>query len=245
MSLPFPTIEKFYSPTLSLLRQTESNKRLLPSSPLPSSDGLASSERVRGVISILSSQWSPEHDYEDVSIGDLCPGPRWATFTCRVVNIYDQAVDSKMPHSAKGYLKVLVKDESATILIKLWYATMTYDLRLGNLLTCWTTHTHSTSSLTGITETVMIPSAPIVTSIFPERDTGCHIQVHDEEGRLGTSCRTPVNYFTGDPLPGLMSLEQYMNVRENDIVEARLIVCVVAIGEPTTSECRYPFSIRC
>jgi hypothetical protein len=164
------------------------------------------------------------------------------TFTCRVVNIYDQAIESKMPQSAKGCLKVLVKDESAAVLIKLWYATTAYDLRLGNLLTCWTTHIHSNFSLPGVNEVVAIPSAPIVTSIFPERDSGCHVEIHNEEGRLRAYCRKPLGYFNGDPLPGLMSLDQYMNAGGDEILEARLIVCVVAIGDPNTGECtrRYP-----
>jgi hypothetical protein len=242
MSAPFPITKNFHSLAPSPSRQTALTKAHLTSSPFPPDNGFTSSEHVRSISFSTLSQWSPERDYEEVSIGDLCPGPRWVTFTCRVVNIYDQAIESKMPHSAKGCLKVLVKDKSAAVLIKLWYATIAYDLRLGNLLTCWTTHIHSTSSLAGVNEIVTIPSAPIVTSIFPERDSGCHVQIHNEEGRLSAYCRTPLGYFSGDPLPGLMSLDQYMNAGGDEIVEARLIVCVVAIGDPNTGECtrRYP-----
>jgi hypothetical protein len=236
MSAPFPTVKNFYSPIPSPPGQTAPIKAPSTSSPLPPGDGFTSSERIRSITFGPSNQWSPEREYEEVSIGDLCPGPRWVTFTCRVVNIYDQAIESKMPQSAKGCLKVLVKDESATILIKLWYATTAYDLRLGTLLTCWTTHIHSTSSVAGVNEVVTIPSAPIVTSIFPERDSGCHVQIHNEEGWLSACGRTPLGYFSGDPLPGLMSLDQYMNAGGGEILEARLIVCVVAIGELTNSK---------
>jgi hypothetical protein len=57
--------------------------------------------------------------YEEVSIKDLVPGPKRVSFTGRVVNIYDQNVESKMPKAAKGCLKLLVKDASAMILVRL------------------------------------------------------------------------------------------------------------------------------
>lgn len=76
-------------------------------------DDFTSSERT---ASILTQQG--EQDYEDLSIGDLLPGPRRVSFSGRVVNLYDQNVESKMPKAAKGCLKVLVKDDRAVVLVR-------------------------------------------------------------------------------------------------------------------------------
>jgi hypothetical protein len=65
----------------------------------------------------MLSHWQPQHDYEDVSIGELASGPRRVSFTARIVNLYDQSVHSKLPKLAKGCLKILVKDGSALILV--------------------------------------------------------------------------------------------------------------------------------
>ena len=49
--------------------------------------------------------------YEDVRIRELTPGPRRVSFKGRVVNMYDQNVESKMPQAAKGCLKLLIRDD--------------------------------------------------------------------------------------------------------------------------------------
>ena len=56
--------------------------------------------------------------YEEVSISELVPGPRRVSFIGRVVNMYDQGVESKMPQAAKGCLKLLIKDEHAMVLVR-------------------------------------------------------------------------------------------------------------------------------
>lgn len=73
--------------------------------------------RITGKLSL--SPWRPQHDYEKVSIGNLAPGPRRVSFTARVVNLYhEHKVHSRMPDSAKGCLKILVKDDSALVLVR-------------------------------------------------------------------------------------------------------------------------------
>lgn len=65
------------------------------------------------------AHWQFQDDYEHVSIGELAPGSRKVFFLARVVNLYDQpSTHSKVPKSAKGCLKLLVKDDSA--LISVW-----------------------------------------------------------------------------------------------------------------------------
>ena len=63
------------------------------------------------------AECSPQQDYEDASIGDLVPGPRRVSFTARIVNMYEQTVESKMPQAAKGCFRLLMKDDSALLLV--------------------------------------------------------------------------------------------------------------------------------
>ena len=63
------------------------------------------------------AHWQPEDDYEHVSIGELAPGSRKVFFLARVVNLYDRPTHSKVRESAKGCLKLLVKDDNALILV--------------------------------------------------------------------------------------------------------------------------------
>lgn len=66
-----------------------------------------------------NGHWQPPHDYEDVSIGELASGPRRVSFTARVVNLHDQTVQSIMSKPARGCLKVVVKDNSALMMVRL------------------------------------------------------------------------------------------------------------------------------
>ena len=68
-----------------------------------------------GTVNLI--HWEPRHDYEEVNIGELASGSRRVSFTARIVNLYDQSVRSKIPKTAKGCLKVLVKDDTALLLV--------------------------------------------------------------------------------------------------------------------------------
>ena len=79
------------------------------------------------------SSWQQRHDYSCQYLGELKPGPQRVTFTARIVNIYDvpnnyssptsgnaRGKGSKGRHgfgstSARGHLKILVKDDSGLI----------------------------------------------------------------------------------------------------------------------------------
>lgn len=242
MSSPYPTIKHFYSSIAGPSKQATLSKRPSPIQALPSTKTLFPSPPSQDATHIPSSQWSAPQPYTTISLSSLSPGPHLATFTCRITNIYDLPIESKMPQSAAGCLKLLAKDDSATIFIKLWYASPTaYDLRLGTLLTVWTTHIHSTSTLTGLNDTAALPVAPIMTSIFPERDSGCHVQVHDEEGKISTCYRRPLG--GGNSPNEIMSLDTYINHNGADMSDARLLVCIVAIGEPVSGTWRRPFHL--
>ena len=247
MGKSVPTIKQLYSATVSSPKQTipcKSSSPLLP--PARRDDDSSPLSSPGHNLNANPLQWSPAHTYDTVAISSLSPGPHNATFTCRIINIYDQPFESKMPQSAKGCLKLLVKDNNATLLIKLYYASTIYDLRLDTLITCWTTHIHSTASSSGFNPTTtktgstlgtvtLLPPSPIMTSIFPERDSGCHIQIHDEEESNSTACRIPLGYRSGQPLNGLMSLDAYIKQNGADRPDAKLLVCVIEVGEVVTS----------
>ena len=64
--------------------------------------------------------YSPYHMsplYQEVGINELAPGPRKASLTGRVVNMFDQNIESKMPKAAKRYLKLLVRDALSMIVV--------------------------------------------------------------------------------------------------------------------------------
>ena len=66
-----------------------------------------------------SDQWLPTQAYDYMAIADLVPGPCKVKFTASVVNIYDHGVAKMMPESAKGCLKVLVKDGTEVMMVLL------------------------------------------------------------------------------------------------------------------------------
>jgi hypothetical protein len=109
-------IKSFFEPTSSPSQSPRKNDLpIVRTTPAAIGDGPTQS-KVRNAAKLDPDGRDPQHDYEAVSIGQLAPGPRRVSFTTRVVNLYDQSVNSKMQNSAKGCLKVLVKDDSAFIL---------------------------------------------------------------------------------------------------------------------------------
>ena len=106
----------FESITSSSQFPPQSDLPVLPTDPTSVGDGCTEAEP-RSIETLSPGLWQPQRDYEDVSIAELAPGPRRVSFTARVVSVYDQSVHSKMQDSAKGCLKITVKDHSALILV--------------------------------------------------------------------------------------------------------------------------------
>ena len=84
--------------------------------------------------------WTPNGDYEECEIKDLQPGPKAVTFMGRVANLFDLGNVQKGPRSARGGVKVCVRDEGAAVTVRLWYAARLPNLRLGCLVSVWTNH---------------------------------------------------------------------------------------------------------
>lgn len=56
-------------------------------------------------------------EYAECDIRDLYPGPQAVTFMGRIANIFDVANTPKTPRSAKGCVKLCVKDNSGAITV--------------------------------------------------------------------------------------------------------------------------------
>jgi hypothetical protein len=122
--------------------------------------------------------------------------------------------------------------------VKLWY-TNSYQFRLGSLLTISTRHISSMpSSNTNGTQPSTSPTT-IFTSIFPERDTGCNI-----EDCVDTASRTPICYLNDQNLMGLMTLEAFTGSVRDELPDAKVLVCVVAVGEPEACMLNHPLRPR-
>jgi hypothetical protein len=61
--------------------------------------------------------WQPPCEYEECDIIDLNPGPRAVTFTGRIASISDVGNTPKTPRSARGCLKLCIKDDEAAITV--------------------------------------------------------------------------------------------------------------------------------
>ncbi|CAL8575583.1 hypothetical protein XPA_001498 [Xanthoria parietina] len=171
--------------------------------------------------------WKPRIQYEDVQIGKLAPGPRCVHLVARVVNFYDPPTStSNLPHPAKRCLNVLVRDDTGMIKVKLWYLKVDYQLRLGQLVSVWTTLISGAETSRSVSITVQ--NAACTLDIFPERDSSCYFMVQaDEDDR--TLPTTPLGYCRDKQLPGLMTLMGFVE-GGHDTAMARVLLCVKSIG---------------
>ncbi|KAF7191438.1 hypothetical protein HII31_07461 [Pseudocercospora fuligena] len=191
-------------------------------SSTPIGDGFTEEELQQALQPKPVEAWHPEFEYADHEISDLTPGPNAVTFMGRVANIFDVANAPKSPRSAKGCLKLVVKDGAGAITVRLWYASRIPCVRLGSLVSIWTNHVSN-----GENGSLSSASAPLFASLFPERDRNCHIFVHQnsDDGRY----RTPLGYTEGVPLNNLMTLQSFID-GGYDVIDARILVVVKSIG---------------
>ncbi|KAK0258735.1 hypothetical protein B0A54_15304 [Friedmanniomyces endolithicus] len=151
------------------------------------------------------------------------PGPKAVTFMGRVCNLFDVANTPKTPRSARGCVKLCVKDETGATTVRLWYAHHMPALRLGSLVSIWTTHISD-----GENGTLSSTSAPLYASLFPERDRSCHLMLH-ENSDDGSMHKKPLGFRKGQSLAGLMTLQNFID-GGYDVPDARILVVVKSIG---------------
>jgi hypothetical protein len=80
-------------------------------------DGFTAEEVQEALKPKPAEPWHPQTEYAELDIRDLEPGPKAVTFMGRVANIFDVANTTKTPRSAKGCVKLCVKDDRAAITV--------------------------------------------------------------------------------------------------------------------------------
>lgn len=98
------------------------------SSPIRGNDGFTSSEVQEALRSKPAEAWQPTIEYTDREIRDLYPGSGAVMFMGRVAVLFDVRHTSGMPQSAKGCVKLCVKDDTGAVTVSLPF----YDALSGN-----------------------------------------------------------------------------------------------------------------
>lgn len=136
------SVQAYFPPTpkTSPQKQVASSCLQRSASPTKTGDGFTEEEIRDALKPRPAQQWQPVTDYVECDIRDLATGPRAVTFMGRVANIFDLMNTPKTPKSAKGCIKLCVKDDTAAITVRVWFAHQLPDLRLGSLVSIWTAH---------------------------------------------------------------------------------------------------------
>ncbi|KAK5704544.1 hypothetical protein LTR17_021813 [Elasticomyces elasticus] len=186
-------------------------------------DGFTAEELQLALQPKPAEPWHPPTEYKECDIRDLYPGPKAVTFMGRVCNLFDVMNTPKNERSAKGCLKLCIKDDTGALTVRLWYADHVPLLRLGSLVTIWTNHVSN-----GENGTLSSTSAPLYASLFPERDRECHLMLH-ENSDDGVMLKKPLGFRNGQPLAGLMTLQNFID-GGSEVPDARILVVVKSIG---------------
>ncbi|KAL9606503.1 MAG: hypothetical protein Q9179_000330 [Wetmoreana sp. 5 TL-2023] len=210
MAQQFPSIQSFFQPEMYKPEQAVTVEN-------ESGDGFTAAE-METAIHPTSHDWQPPNKYQDTQISDLTAGARCVTVTARVVNYYDPQTSSKKPY---GCLKVLVRDDTGTLLVLLWYAKVDYHLLLGQLVQLWTTRISNLEASTS-------QNTVHVVTLHPERDHKCCFKVQTvvDDGIL---FKKPLSCSDGNQLAGLMTLKNYIE-GGHEVADGKVLVCVKSIG---------------
>ncbi|KAH6712968.1 hypothetical protein BKA61DRAFT_66343 [Leptodontidium sp. MPI-SDFR-AT-0119] len=223
MKASYPSIQSFYKREIP-----EEKKPPTDASPVNVGDGFTE-EELSDALDPLSRKWNPEREYEEQIIAQLIPGPRAVTFVGRIVNLATFFGHTPKQPKAAGFHSLIVKDDSAAISIKLYFARDQYPLQLGQLLSFWTLFISDTSKIGS-----KIVSAVIVcANMFPGRVTSDHIMIHTT-GSTDGICHVPLEYKKNQPLPGLMTLDTWLKGGHDGVVNAKILVCVKSLGAKKT-----------
>ncbi|KAF5874832.1 putative myo-inositol-1-phosphate synthase protein [Botrytis fragariae] len=182
-------------------------------------------EELHEAMDPLAQKWNPSREYESMTVGELIPGPKAVTFIGRVVSFATIIGKSAKQPRARGWHYVGVRGEGGVVSIKLYFANQSYPLKLGQLLSIWTAFISDTSKADGASTAGILVCA----NLFPGRNTSDHLMIHTHSGAADV-CRIPLGYVKGEPLPGLMTLEAYLNGGYDGVLDVKLLVCVKSIG---------------
>lgn len=110
------SIQAFFTPNPTP-SPTKSNTSSLPCSDVLVVDGFTAEEVREALKPKPAEPWHPTTEYAECDIRDLYPGPRAITFMGRIANLFDVANNPKTPRSAKGCVKLCVKDVKGAITV--------------------------------------------------------------------------------------------------------------------------------
>ncbi|OWO97470.1 hypothetical protein B2J93_5283 [Marssonina coronariae] len=226
MEAPRPSVQSFYQ------REVLAGKGVADASPVKPGDGFTEGE-LSDALDPLSRQWNPAREYEELGIAQLVPGPHAVTFVGRVVNLGTFLGISPKQPKATGFHSLIVKDDLAAISIKLYFAHHPYPLQLGQLLSLWTVFISNQSK----TSPPALPCVAVSANMFPGRVTSDHVLLHTTPSTDGV-CHAPLGYRRGHALPGLMTLDSWLQGGHDGVAGARILVCVQSIGARKTIQRR-------
>ncbi|KAL8761698.1 MAG: hypothetical protein Q9184_002202 [Pyrenodesmia sp. 2 TL-2023] len=131
-----------------------------------------------------------------------------------------------MPSTAKGCFKLHIRDDSGTLTVRLWFAKIDYQLRLGQVVSVWTTRISHMDFTDGNLSTAQAASS--ATTIFPERDKCCYIMVEESltEEKI---FRAPIGYHSDEQFPGLVTLKRFVD-GGHELPNVKVLVCVKSVG---------------
>jgi hypothetical protein len=106
----YPSIQSFYKRDVPKSGENPKAETGL----IKQGDGFTE-EELADALDPLNRKWNPEREYEEMSIGELVPGPRAVTFVGRVVNMSTIFGRSQKQPKAAGWHYVLLKDDAAAV----------------------------------------------------------------------------------------------------------------------------------
>lgn len=108
------SIQSFFQPEVPSVQKAQ--KPAVRHRPSDTGDGFTSSE-IEAALHPSLHKWQPRTTYNDTDIGELVAGPGCVALMGRVVNFHHIATPGKMPHAAKGCLKLTVKDDTGAFTV--------------------------------------------------------------------------------------------------------------------------------
>ena len=110
----FPSIQSFFDKEIPVKK----DETRLSNLQTDTNDGFSENE-VQAALHPALHRWNPCNEYVECDIGSLLPGPGCRALQGRIVNFYQQQTLSKKPQAAKGCLKVVIKDDTGTLMVRL------------------------------------------------------------------------------------------------------------------------------
>ncbi|KAK5194889.1 hypothetical protein LTR92_005018 [Exophiala xenobiotica] len=174
--------------------------------------------------------------YPKLKISQLKSGPVQACITGIVANLQNHSpADLTTPNGARGCVKMILKDETGEILVSLWFLDTRFNVILNHIVTIWTTYCSSTSNISPQTNSKAL-TAPLCTSLFPERNVGCGLRIFRNDSQLLSPADSDLRSRVARSLDcwdAITSLESFIG-GDGSIENVQILVCVTGIGDCVT-----------